>query len=112
MVLTPMLNTYNVFSVTEREDTMPTNPTDELMMAQALADRVGTSKRQVQIWTDAGAVACLPETDRQGRGRQRLYSTSEVPIAALVAVMARFKLPIGSLLLWSRAIRGYQPRVP
>ena len=43
------------------------------IMAQAVADAIGANKRQVQIWTDAGILRCLPETDRQGRGRQRLY---------------------------------------
>ena len=74
-------------------------------MAQAVADAVGATKRQIQIWTDAGVIYCLPETDRQGRGRQRLYDRSELPFAALTAYLARYKLPIGSLQLASFAVR-------
>ena len=77
------------------------------LMVQALADRIDATKRQVQIWTDAGAIVCRPETDRRGRGSQRLYDQSEVPIAALVAMMARFMLPIGMLVAWSRSIRDF-----
>jgi len=78
---------------------------DDFLMAQAVADAIGATKRQVQIWTDAGAIRCTPESDRQGRGRQRLYDRSELPVAALVAAMARCKLPIGHLLRFSDAIR-------
>ena len=74
-------------------------------MAQAVADAIGATKRQVQIWTDAGAVHCLPETDRQGRGRQRLYDLNELPLAALVATMARHRLPIGIIREWADSIR-------
>ena len=78
---------------------------DELLMAQAVADRIGATKRQVQIWTDAGAIRCIPESDHQGRGRQRLYDRSELPIAAIVAAMARCKLPIGHLVRFANSIR-------
>ena len=74
-------------------------------MAQAVADAIGATKRQVQLWTDGGAIRCLPETDRQGRGRQRLYDQTELPFAALVAALATHKLPIGDLILWSRVVR-------
>ena len=86
----------------------------EYLMAQAVADAVGATKRQIQIWTDAGAIDCLPETDRQGRGRQRLYDKSELPIAALIAYLARYKLPIGSLQLASIAVREFlnDPDIP
>ena len=69
----------------------------ETLMAQAVADAIGATKRQVQIWTDAGAVHCIPETDRMGRGRQRLYDQSELPKAAIIARLAEFQVPIGVL---------------
>ncbi len=81
-------------------------------MAQAVADAIGASKRQVQLWTDAGALLCVAETNRQGRGRQRLYEPAELPVAKLVAAMARFKVPIGTLILWSRMIRSSLGHVP
>lgn len=69
-------------------------------MAQALADAVGATKRQVQLWSDAGAIQCFPETDRQGRGRQRLYPRSELPFAAMAAFLARYQIPIGMIRAW------------
>ena len=78
---------------------------DSLLMAQAMADEVGATKRQIQLWTDGGALHCLPETDHQGTGRQRLYPRSELPVAAVVAFLARYKMPIGDLKHWSGSIR-------
>ncbi len=69
-------------------------------MAQAVADAVGATKRQVQLWSDAGAIQCLPETDRQGRGRQRLYPRTELPFAVMAAFLARYQIPIGMIRAW------------
>ncbi len=69
-------------------------------MAQAVADAVGATKRQVQLWSDAGTIQCFPETDRQGRGRQRLYPRAELPFAALAAFLARYQIPIGMIRAW------------
>ncbi len=74
-------------------------------MAQAVADAIGATKRQVQLWTDHGVVRCIPETDRLGPGRQRHYERDEIPIAALVAAAAQFRLPIRMLDLLSWMIR-------
>ncbi len=79
---------------------------DEPLMAQAVADKVGATKRQIQLWTDGGAIRCLPGTDRQGRGRQRLYDQSELPFAALVTALARHKIPIGDLVTWCDVARN------
>lgn len=54
-------------------------------MAGELARMSGATKRQVQLWTDAGALRCVAGTDRQGRGRQRLYSEDEARYARLAA---------------------------
>ncbi len=80
--------------------------TGDLLMAKAMADAIGATKRQVQIWTDAEVLICRPETNlHPGRGRQRLYDREELPVAALIAEAARFTLPIGTLGLISLAIR-------
>lgn len=78
----------------------------ETFMAQAVADKVGATKRQIQLWTDGGAIRCLPGTDRQGRGRQRLYDQSELPFAAFVTALARHKIPIGDLVAWCDKLRN------
>ena len=91
--------TYSVYSsgMTGMEN-MP-------IMAQALADAIGARKRQVQIWTDAGILRCLSGTDRQGRGKQRLYDPSEKGFAALAARMADVKTPIGDMSAWMGLVR-------
>ena len=76
-------------------------------MAQAVADAVGATKRQVQLWSDAGAIQCFPETDRQGRGRQRLYSRAELPFAAMAAFVARYQIPIGMIRAWIHLTRSH-----
>ena len=79
--------------------------TTETFIAHAVADAIGATKRQVQVWTDAGAVHCLLETDRQGRGRQRRYHLNELPSAALVAQLARQLLSIGVIRAWATICR-------
>ena len=77
-------------------------------MAKALADAVGATRRQVQLWTDAHVIDCLPGTDRQGTGRKRLYGQSEIPFAALAAELAKWQISIGRIALlvgWVRASR-------
>lgn len=79
------------------------------IMAQALADEIGATKRQVQIWTDGGVLRCLLETDRQGRGRQRLYDPGEVKFGVLAARMAQLNMAIGHLQPWMLLVReGWQ----
>jgi len=76
-------------------------------MAQAVADAVGATKRQVQIWTDAGVLRCLPGTDRQGRGRQRLYDEDELRFAVLARYLAHYyQIPIGVLKEFTDLVRG------
>lgn len=79
---------------------------DNGLMAQAVADAIGATKRQVQTWTDAGVLKCRPETNRLGRGRQRIYDRDELPIGAIIAAVAKFQFHIGSLINLSNAIRG------
>lgn len=75
------------------------------LMAQAVANAVGATKRQVQLWTDAGVIKCLPETDRQGRGRQRLYPTEELPFAAIAHFLSVYQIPIGRLKFYMDLVR-------
>ncbi len=50
---------------------------------------------------------CIPETDRQGRGHQRLYDRSELPFVALVNALSDYKVPIGDLVKWTSIAREY-----
>jgi len=71
---------------------------EQPLMAQALADEVGATKRQIQLWTDAGALQAFPELQhRPGRGRQRLYPRSEIRYAAMAAELGRYQIPIGRI---------------
>ena len=63
--------------------------------------------RQVQLWTDQGVIKCLPETKHQGRGRKRLYDQFELPIGALVAVLARVQFTIGVLQGYADTVRNF-----
>ena len=76
------------------------------LMAQAFADEIGATKRQVQFWTDRGAIKCIPETDQQGRGKQRHYDEAEIPIARIIAQTGAAQLPIGRLIWSADEIRG------
>lgn len=76
------------------------------LMAQALADAVGATKRRVQLWTDAGALHCFPETDRRGRGHQRLYPRSELPFAAVAQVMAENEIRVWLIAVACNSIRA------
>lgn len=79
----------------------------DTLMAQALADAVGATKRQIQTWTDAGVLQCRPETDRRGTGIRRQYERGELPIAAFVAFLAKFRLQIGELKNYARIWREW-----
>ena len=76
------------------------------LMAKALADAVDTTKRRVQLWTDAGALHCFPETDRRGRGRQRLYPRSELPFAAVAQAMAENEIRVWWIAVACNSIRA------
>lgn len=78
---------------------------DTQLMAQAVADAAHATKRQVQIWTDAGVLRAVEGTDRRGTGSKRLYDETEVAFAALAAEMANVNQPIGVLLQWANLIR-------
>ena len=84
----------------------PEADTDQPLMAQAVADAVGTTKRRVQLWTDAKALHCYPETDKLGRGRQRLYPRSELPFAAVAHAMAENEIRVHWIALACNLVRS------
>jgi hypothetical protein len=75
----------------------PPKDPDRPLMATHVAQAVGATKRQVQLWSDAGVLRAVPGTDRAGRGRQRIYLKSELPLAALASFLSAYQIPIGRL---------------
>ncbi len=71
---------------------------DQPLMAQALADAVGATKRQVQFWSDHGVLQFLPGSGG-ARGNQRLYPRTELPFAALAHYLAVAGIQIGTIKL-------------
>ena len=78
---------------------------DQPLMAQALADAVGATKRQVQFWSDHGVLLFLPGSGG-ARGNQRLYLRTELPFAALACYLAASGIQIGTIRLAVPFIRG------
>lgn len=73
-------------------------PTDtDPIMAKALAAAVGSTRRKVQLWTDARVIQCLPGTDYQGSGKHRIYDPSEIKFAALAAELSGYQISIGRI---------------
>ena len=88
-------------------------PTNQPLMAQALADAVGATKRQVQFWSDHGVLQFLPGSGG-ARGNQRLYPRTELPFAALACYLAGSGIQIGTIRLAMPFIRGElsNPKLP
>jgi len=68
----------------------------------SLAERVGVSVRQIQFWADAAVLRALPETERMGRGRHRVFPANppwlgELPWAFIAAELNRLALPVGTM---------------
>lgn len=80
---------------------------DTDLMAQAMADAVGATKRQIQTWTDAGILLCRPETDRQGTGIRRKYPREQRAVAAFVTALSRFGLHIGEIIHYAEYLRDW-----
>ena len=78
---------------------------DQPLMAQALADAVGATKRQVQFWSDHGVLQFLPGSGG-ARGKQRLYLRSELPFAAMARALAASGIQIGTIELAMFLVRG------
>ncbi len=71
---------------------------DQPLMAKALADGVGATKRQVQFWSDHGVLQFLPGSGGT-RGNQRLYPRTELPFAAMAHYLAVSGIQIGTIKL-------------
>ena len=78
---------------------------DQPLMAQALADAVGATKRQVQFWSDHGVLQFLPGSGGS-RGNQRLYLRTELPFAAMARALAANGIQIGTIELATFLVRG------
>ncbi len=77
---------------------------DQPLMAQALADVVGATKRQVQFWSDHKVLQFLPGSGGT-RGNQRLYLRTELPFAAMACYLAASGIQIGTIKLAMGAVR-------
>src|SRR5215211_6482506 len=67
-----------------------------------MAERVGVPVRSIQFWTDAAVLRPLPETERMGRGRHRVFPANppwlgELPWAFIAAELNRLALPVGTM---------------
>src|SRR4051812_35211978 len=65
-----------------------------------LADEAGVPIRTIQFWTDAGVLQAAPESDRQGRGRHRVYDATppyhgELAWTLIAAELHRLHAPVG-----------------
>ena len=69
---------------------------DQPLMAKAVADAVGATKRQVQFWTDHGVLQFLPGGGGT-RGNQRLYPRTELPFAAIAHYLVVSGIQIGTI---------------
>jgi hypothetical protein len=72
-----------------------------------ISKATGAKPRSVQLWADAGVIIPEPGTDREGSGRHREFSKSEVIIACIVAPFAADKMSIGGLLGLARVVRDH-----
>lgn len=59
--------------------------------------QTGVGERSVLMWADALAIRPDPGTNRAGRGVHRQFQWREVEVAAVLAAVAPFRLPIGVL---------------
>ena len=78
---------------------------DQPLMAQALADAVGATKRQVQFWSDHSVLQFLPGSGG-ARGNQRLYPRTELPFAAMACYLAASGIQIGTIEMGTGFIRS------
>ena len=74
------------------------------MMTVAFAKALGVKPTQVKYWTDSDALRCLPGTKGAGQGNKRLYSADYLPEAAIIAEIAKYRIPIKYLAYWSKEI--------
>jgi hypothetical protein len=82
-----------------------------------LEQRTGATRRQLQTWTDAGAIESTPK--HGGTGNYRLFPVAELKIATILVPIAAAGLTIGVLTRISGVLRqaidwgpGKVPQVP
>lgn len=73
--------------------------------AKQIADQMGATARQVQLWTDERVIECLTATFRRGRGSRRLYSPRETAYASAAAVLAGQNIPVSRMQIFVAGIR-------
>ena len=74
------------------------------MMTVAFAKALGVKPTQVKYWTDSDALRCLAGTKGAGQGNKRLYSADYLPEAAIIAEIAKYRIPMKHLAYWSKEI--------
>jgi DNA-binding transcriptional MerR regulator len=95
-----------------REDSRTAPAADLPLMAQAVADAVGATKRQIQFWTDRGVLMC-PGPLHPSRGQQRLYGKDELRFAAIARYLTKYKMPVEELKRFTDFVRsGLRGRLP
>jgi hypothetical protein len=78
-----------------------------LISLNEFTSRSRVKPRTLQLWTDAGALLALPDTDRKGSGAHRLYNESELEIAVVLQALAgSFRIPVGKLKKIAADLRG------
>ena len=81
------------------------DPTGTYTIGDIVA-RTGAKERSVLMWADA--LAILPDggTNRGGRGVHRQFKWRELEIAAVLAAVAPFRLPIGVMVQVGNIVRS------
>jgi hypothetical protein len=64
-----------------------------------------SDRRTVQFWVESGALLPSAATNRAGRGVHREFDRDELIIACTLSAVAQAKLPIGRLIVVSKALR-------
>jgi hypothetical protein len=67
--------------------------------------KTGAKERSVLMWADALALWPNGGTNRAGRGVHRQFEWREVEVAAVLAAVAPFRLPIGVMVAVGSAVR-------
>ena len=70
---------------------------DSTFMVSEIVKLTGASNRWVQRWNDIGILRAQPETEGKGTGIHRRFSMAEVLIAAPLAQLGHFGMPIGEI---------------
>ena len=76
----------------------------EVLMTVAFAKALGVKPTQVKYWTDSDVLRCFPGTKGAGQGNKRIYSADYLPEAAIIAEIAKYRIPMKHLAYWSKEI--------